>query len=197
MACFENVSIDYGIAQQAVGGPMFQTIVVATGSGDEQRVGLWADARGKWDLSGALKKPDQRDALIAFFRARRGRLHGFRFRDYTDDSLTLQPTIALDALNFQIYKHYTSGSVTIDRKITKPIAATIAVFDGTTPVPSGWTLDDTTGILTFAVAPGYLPNVSGNFEVPCRFDTDSFAFKQEAPGYGSWDQVPIVELRGE
>jgi uncharacterized protein (TIGR02217 family) len=40
----------------------------------------WAEARGRWDVGTGLKNQQQLDALIAFFRARKGKAYGFRFK---------------------------------------------------------------------------------------------------------------------
>jgi hypothetical protein len=56
----------------------------------EQRNINWSSARGRWDVASGLKKQTQLDTLIAFFRARKGRAHGFRFKDWTDYKATGQ-----------------------------------------------------------------------------------------------------------
>ena len=48
------------------------------------------EARGRWDVASGLKKQAQIDELIAFFRARRGKAYGFRFKDWTDYKATGQ-----------------------------------------------------------------------------------------------------------
>jgi uncharacterized protein (TIGR02217 family) len=80
MTGFHEVRFPDNIAYGATGGPEFATTVVATGSGHEKRNVNWSEARGRWDVASGLKKQAQIDELIAFFRARRGRAHGFRFR---------------------------------------------------------------------------------------------------------------------
>jgi uncharacterized protein (TIGR02217 family) len=81
MTGFHEVRFPDNIAYGATGGPEFATTVVATGSGHEKRNVNWAQARGRWDVASGLKKPAQIDELIAFFRARRGKAYGFRFKD--------------------------------------------------------------------------------------------------------------------
>jgi Conserved hypothetical protein 2217 (DUF2460) len=84
MTSFHEVRFPDNIAYGATGGPEFATTVVATGSGHEKRNVNWAEARGRWDVASGLKKQAQIDELIAFFRARRGKACGFRFKDWTD-----------------------------------------------------------------------------------------------------------------
>jgi uncharacterized protein (TIGR02217 family) len=119
MSGFHEVWFPDNIAYGATGGPEFATTVVATGSGHEKRNVNWAEARGRWDVASGLKKPAQIDELIAFFRARRGKAHGFRFKDWTDYKATGQPLGTGDGAKtqFRLMKHYPSGSVIEDRTL--------------------------------------------------------------------------------
>jgi hypothetical protein len=113
MTGFHEVRFPDNIAYGATGGPEFATTVVATGSGHEKRNVNWAEARGRWDVASGLKKQAQIDELIAFFRARRGKAYGFRFKDWTDYKATGQLLGTGDdaQTQFQLVKHYPSGSV--------------------------------------------------------------------------------------
>jgi uncharacterized protein (TIGR02217 family) len=74
-------------------------------------------------VASGLKKQAQIDELIAFFRARRGRAYGFRFKDWTDYKATGQLLgMGDDVLTqFQLVKHYASGSVIEVRTINEMI----------------------------------------------------------------------------
>ena len=123
--------------------------------GHEKRNVNWAQARGRWDVASGLKKQAQIDELIAFFRARRGKAYGFRFKDWTDYKATGQLLGTGDdaQTQFQLVKHYPSGSVIEVRTITKPVAGTVKVYlDGVEQL-SGWSVDTTTGLVTFGTAP--------------------------------------------
>jgi hypothetical protein len=174
MSGFHEIRFPDNIAYGATGGPEFATTVVATGSGHEKRNVNWAEARGRWDVASGLKKQAQIDELVAFFRARRGKAYGFRFKDRTD-----------------------SGSVIELRTITKPVAGTVKVYlDGVQQL-SGWSVDTTTGLITFGTAPVLDVEVTADFEfdVPVRFDTDHMAVTIETYRLHAWQQIPIVELR--
>jgi uncharacterized protein (TIGR02217 family) len=55
---------------------------------------------------------------------------------------------------FQLVKHYPSGSVIEVRTISKPVAGTVKVYlDGMEQL-SGWSVDTTTGLVTSGTAPG-------------------------------------------
>ena len=130
MTGFHEVRFPDNIAYGATGGPEFATTVVATGSGHEKRNVNWSEARGRWDVASGLKKQAQIDELIAFFRARRGKAYGFRFKDWTDFKATGQLLGTGDdaQTEFQLVKHYPSGSVIEARTITKPVAGTVQVY---------------------------------------------------------------------
>jgi uncharacterized protein (TIGR02217 family) len=83
------------------------------------------------------------------------------------------------------------------RTITKPVAGTVKVYlDGIEQL-SGWSVDTTTGLVTFGMAPAVGVEVTADleFEVPVRFDTDHMAVTIETYRLHSWQQIPIVELR--
>ena len=180
-------------------GRSFATTVVATSAGHEKRNVNWAQVRGRWDVASGLKKQAQIDELIAFFRARRGKAHGFRFKDWADYTATGQLLGTGDDVKtqFQLVKHYPSGSVIEVRTITKPIAGTVKVYLDDIEQLSGWSVDTTTGLVTFSMPPALVVEVTADFEfdVPVRFDTDHMAVTIETYQLHNWQQIPIVELR--
>ena len=70
---FVEVQFPSDISYGATGGPMFLTDVVATVSGHEQRNSKWSQARARYNVASGVKTETQWQALIAFFRARRGK----------------------------------------------------------------------------------------------------------------------------
>jgi uncharacterized protein (TIGR02217 family) len=150
-------------------------------------------------VASGLKKQAQIDELIAFFRARRGKAHGFRFKDWTGHKAIGQLLGTGDdaKTQFQLVKDYPSGSVIELRTITKPVVGTVKVYlDGAEQL-SGWSVDTTTGLVTFGTAPALGVEVTTDFEfdVPVRFDTDHMAVTIETYRLHAWQQIPIVEVR--
>ena len=143
MTGFHEVRFPDNIAYGATGGPEFATTVVVTGAGHEQRNVDWAEARGRWDVASGLKNQAQLDELIAFFRARKGKAYGFRFKDWTDYKATGQLIGTGDGAikTFQLVKRYPSGSVIEVRTITKPVAGTVHVYKDGVEQLSGWSVD--------------------------------------------------------
>jgi uncharacterized protein (TIGR02217 family) len=83
------------------------------------------------------------------------------------------------------------------RTITKPVAGTVHVYKDGVEQLSGWSVDVTTGIVTFTTAPAAGVAITADFEldVPVRFDTDHMAVTIESFHLHRWQQIPIVELR--
>jgi uncharacterized protein (TIGR02217 family) len=159
----------------------------------------WSEARGRWDVASGLKKQAQIDELIAFFRARRGKAYGFRFKDWSDYKAGGQLLGTGDdaVTQFQLVKHYPSGSVIEVRTITKPVADTVKVYLDDVEQFAGWSVDTTTGLVTFDTAPVLGVEVTADleFDVAVRFDTDHMAVTIETYQLHNWQQIPIVELR--
>jgi uncharacterized protein (TIGR02217 family) len=187
------------VSPTAPAGPEFATTVVVTGAGHEQRNVNWAEARGRWAVGSGLKNQQQLDELIAFFRARKGRAYGFRFKDWTDYKATGQLLGTGDGVQaqFQLVKRYPSGSVIEVRTITKPVAGTVHVYKDGVEQLSGWSVNVTTGLISFTTAPAVGVQITADFEfdVPVRFDTDQMAVTIETFRLHRWPQIPIVELR--
>ena len=199
MSSFHEVRFPDNIAYGATGGPEFATTVVVTGAGHEQRNVNWAEARGRWDVGSGLKTQQQLDELIAFFRARKGKAYGFRFKDWTDDKATGQLLGTGDGVQtqFQLVKQYPSGSVVEVRTVTKPVAGTVRIYKDSVEQLSGWSVNVTTGLVTFTTAPAAGVEITADFEfdVPVRFDTDHMAVTIETFRLHRWQQIPILELR--
>jgi len=59
-----------------------------------------------------------------------------------------------------------------------------------------WTLDRTTGLLTYAAdQTDSTITWSGSFDFPARFDSDAAAFKREDLNIQNWDDIQIVQLK--
>lgn len=199
MPTFHEVQFPPKIAYGASGGAEFNTSVTSTFAGFEQRNINWQKARGRWDVSTGLKNKADMDALQAFFRARFGKAYGFRFKDWTDYQAVGQNigTGNGTLTAFQLTKTYTSGGNSYVREIKKPVTGTVKIYLNAVLQMSGYTVDHTTGVVTFSAAPGAGVVVSSDFDfdVPVRFDTDLLSVRADGPGIYVWDAIPIVELR--
>lgn len=153
---FVEVAFPSDIAYGSSGGPEYSTDIVITHGGYEQRNINWAQARAKYNVAHGIKTQAQLDALIAFFRTRKGRADGFRFKDWSDYKATAQIIGTGNGSNkiFYLVKTYTSGSITETRSITKPVTGTLAVYvNSVLQAGSAYALDSTAGKITFVTAP--------------------------------------------
>jgi uncharacterized protein (TIGR02217 family) len=196
---FEEVQFPSDISYGANGGPMFLTDVVATVSGYEQRNSKWSQSRAKYNVASGVKTETQWQALIAFFRARRGKAVGFRFKDWSDYQGRNEAIGTGDGAttDFQLMKIYSSGSVAVSRDITKPLAGTVDIYIDSILQASGATIDTTTGIVTFDAAPagGAVITADFEFDVPVRFDTDEMSISMDSFDAGNWSSISLIEVR--
>ncbi|WP_296426603.1 DUF2460 domain-containing protein [Yoonia sp.] len=205
---FHEVRFPDNISRGARGGPERRTQVVELASGDEERNASWANSRRRYDVAYGIRRADDLAAVVAFFEARNGRLHGFRYKDWADyksalPSQAVAPTDqqigtgtgSLQA--FQLAKRYTSGAQTWVRTITKPVTGTVRVALGMVEQLSGWTLDTTTGVVTFTTAPagGVIVRAGFEFDVPVRFDSDTLDVTLDFERLGSITSIPLLEIR--
>lgn len=207
---FHNIQFPTNLSYGSTGGPERLTEIVALANGFEERNSPWAHARRRYDAGFGLRSLDDLDQILAFFEARRGQLHAFRWKDWTDyKSCGLNAQItALDqriaqgdgiTTQFQLIKRYVSGAETYIRPIRKPVKNTVYVALGNDPKVENqeFTVDAETGIITFALAPDIGAEISAGFEfdVPARFDTDSLQTSVAAFRAGELPNIPIIEVR--
>ncbi len=199
MTGFADVQFPPDISYGSSGGPEYTTDLVITASGHEQRNVNWAQARLRYNVAKGVKNAAQLASLIAFFRARKGRAHAFRFKDWSDyraEAETLG-TGNGSVTQFQLVKRYISGGVQETRAITKPVAGTVQVYKNAVLQTSGVSVNHTTGMVTFSAAPANGQVVTANFEfdVPVRFDTDRLEATLDSYGTHSWNDIPLIEVR--
>jgi uncharacterized protein (TIGR02217 family) len=192
---FHDVRFPDAIARGATGGPEYSTDIVSVASGFEQRNVNWSAARARYDIGTGIRTREQMAEVIAFFRARKGRAYGFRFRDWTDFEATSQAMLATASPTvWQLVRRYPSGPVEDVRLITKPEAGSVVVrVNGA--VVAGFTIDHLTGRVTFPSAPAATPYVDFRFDVPVRFDTDHLPVVATAFHLQQVTSIAIVEIR--
>jgi uncharacterized protein (TIGR02217 family) len=205
---FHEVRFPDNISRGARGGPERRTQIVELASGAEERNASWANSRRRYDVAYGIRRADDLAAVVAFFEARNGRLHGFRFKDWADfksclPSQTPSPTNQSigtgtgAATQFQLSKRYTSGAQFWTRAITKLVAGTVTIALNGVTQASGWSVSTTTGLITFTTAPagGVAITAGFEFDVPVRFDTDALDVTLDLERLGSITSIPLIELR--
>jgi uncharacterized protein (TIGR02217 family) len=203
---FDEVRFPTAISRGATGGPERRTEIVTLGSGREERNTRWADSRRSYNAGFGVKSLDDVHQVVAFFEERRGRLHGFRWKDHADfksGALGETPTRTDQAIGtgngtqtvFQLVKTYGSGVRNYARTIGKPVTGTVLIgVNGAAATPA---IDHVTGLVTFAAAPAPGAAITAGFEfdVPVRFDTDRIAINLASFQAGEIPEIPIVEIR--
>lgn len=207
---FHEIRFPANLSFGSVGGPERRSEIVTLASGYEERNSSWAHSRRRYDAGMGLRSLDDVQALLVFFEARAGQLHGFRWKDWSDCKSCVpsgQPGFSDQLIgkgdgarrSFALLKAYESGGSRYERPVTKPVSDSVrAGFGGVERFPGAdYQVNHETGIITFDVAPEPGADVTAGYEfdVPVRFDTDRIAVSVASFQAGDMPQVPIVEIR--
>lgn len=199
---FHEARLPARLAFGSTGGVERRTEVVTLASGHERRSTPWAHGRRRYLIGAGLRSLDDMAALTAFFEARRGRLYGFRFRDFADfKSCAPGASVSADdqaigtgdgeTTTFQLVKDYGG----LAREIRKPVEGSVRVAaDG---VEVGFAVDEATGLVTLEAAPddGAVVTAGFEFDTPVRFDTDRIEVTLETFEAGRMAAVGLIEVR--
>lgn len=204
---FHDDRLPTDIEPGAVGGPRFKTTVTPLRGGGEQRNIDWEQTKGEWDVGYGMNTVENRWAARDFFHARWGRGHSWKFKDHGDYQIpdgggsTPQEIDTGDNVEteFQIVKRYTSGGYTFEKTIRKIVAGTYSIYvDGVLQTETThYTIDVTTGIITFVSPPGngLSVGVVCEFDYVVRFASDKWDNTMHLPGFSGVPSVPIEEVR--
>lgn len=203
---FHEVLFPLDVALRGSGGPVRLTEIVTLASGREHRNSRWADSRRRYDAGFGVRSLDALHAVLAFFEERRGRLHGFRYRDRVDwrsgppsraPGPTDQPLGLGDGARtaFPLAKTYGGGASAYRRAIAKPVAGSVRVAVAGREI-AAFACDPATGLVSLAAAPapGAAVTAGFAFDVPVRFDTDDLTVNLEAFTAGEIPRIPLVEI---
>ena len=202
---FHHTRFPLDIALGARGGPERRTEVTTLAGGGEQRNGRWAHSRRRYNAGYGVKSRADMQAVLAFFEERRGRLHGFLWRDGLDFSsggpMPLPTDQAIGTGNgvrttFQLTKKYGAAFDPYLRTIAKPVAGSVRVAVNGVEAVSGWTVDVTTGVVGFGTAPAVGAAVTAGFlfDVPVRFDSDRLDIELNGFDGAEAPSIPLVEI---
>ena len=210
---FHNVQLPPQISYGASGGPAYGTTIQTTASGHEYRVARQSRPRRRYQFDKLLMEPSEWGALIDFWVARRGHLHGFRFKDWADFTSAADgvstPT-NLDVVlgtgdgtetQFQLVKTYDVGGLNpFNEAIKLPVAGTLVVAVAGTPTAS-YTVTNPGGLITFASAPtaGQIVTAGYQFDRSVRFNqSDETMNMRIERGYlANWAGITCLEQLDE
>jgi uncharacterized protein (TIGR02217 family) len=218
---FINVQFPPDVSRGYAAGPQLNTLVSITDSGHEERTTRWRSgrivAKGSRDSTSAANAA----LILAFYRAVGGALNSWRFKEWTDycsDPATFQTPSAITPLDqvigtgdgvktvFYLTKTYATslgvGAGADVRSIQLPVAGTVRVAAAGAEMMSGWSVNTTSGAVTFSVAPNLGDTLTAGFQhdVCCRFATSMEAGAQmrvDATGVESLIALDVIEVKNE
>jgi len=201
---FHDVRFPLSIGLAARGGPQRRTEIVTLNSGAEERNSPWAHSRRSWDAAPGVRTLDAAAGLIAFFEARRGPLHAFRFADPFDHKScapSKSPSMTDQLLGegdgertvFPLFKRYGEDPYAWLRPIRLPVAG--SVLAAVAGVPAAFSVEDGALVLDSAPPPGAAVTAGFRFDAPARFDADRLEIAAEGLRAGLIVSVPLIEVR--
>jgi uncharacterized protein (TIGR02217 family) len=168
-----QLNVNYAAIQ---GGPeKSTTIITSPFSGVSQRNVNRLDPLHRYAISWHLLSQAELNELRTFFHCRDGQARAFRFKDWSEfwfsaDGSATQPIGSINQFGtgdgsttiFGLYKTYSSGGVTRTRRIVKPVSGTVTIYvNGVLKtLTTDYTIDYSTGIVTFTSAPAAMFGLS-------------------------------------
>lgn len=204
---FHDVRFPVEISYGSKGSLEWSTDVVMTAGGQRAAANAnWTQPLRRFDVAHNIKSQAQLDEIRNFHMGRAGRLHSFRYKDWSDYSMTdeTQGTAAiLTERAFYLRKTYTSGSQTLVKKITKPISGTLTLKVNGAAKSEGeagdFTANYATGVVTFNE--GKEPTgedvikVTCEFDLHCYFDTDEIQYTFSFYQHYDYAEIALVEVK--
>lgn len=210
LASFHDEVFPIAVSFGATGGPERRNEIVSLTSGREKRNLRFSQSRHHYDAGTGVKSLDDLHDVLAFFEARRGSLHAFRFRD-PFDMKSCRPSETPGMLDQQLgtgdgakaryalVKAYGSGTDAYKRLISKPLPGSLRVaIAGAAQTAPAFSFDGATGEVVFALGsiPAMGARVTAGFEfhVPVRFDVERLSLSLTAFKAGQIPSIPLVEV---
>lgn len=177
------LNVDYG----TTGGPAFDVDLTTIAIGHREAVLRSPDAPRTFNAAYGVRSLADVRTVLAFFLARQGATHTFRYRDWMDYSSAADHVGVPSSIDqvlgagddtttqFQLRKTYSSGGFSHEREVTKPQLGSVVVSLDSVDQSSGWSVNTVTGLVTFSTAPTAGVIVRAGFEFDCevRFASDA------------------------
>ena len=206
---FHDVHLQDVVRITGAGSLEYSTQLMTTASGFEHRNTRWSEPRRRYELHIGMRPLLVLIGLQRFFLDRRGRLHGFLWRDileqtsrgWRDPSATDQPMKRLsdDGRVWAFYRGLRNQDrPTRFRRIFKPVASSILLgHNGQLIPPEQYVIHARHGVIAFRSGHYRTEGVTAGFlfDVPVRFDTDRLEIRATNHLTGSCEPIPLVEIR--
>ena len=195
MTDFHNVRFPLHLAFGSRGGPVRAVDILQMANGTETRNARTRHSRRQYNAVAGLKSRDDAVELLGFFEARRGPLHGFRFRDPLDYEAESDLGIG-DATRteFALFKTYGMPPHSYHRRVTKPVDGTVRVR--VNAVETAVSVDPSRGLIQFQAPPdaGAVITAKFEFDVPVRFAAEALDIVLDDFGAAEIQDIPLIEI---
>lgn len=176
-------------------------------SGFEKHQNVWAYSLRRFNIASGIQTFDELITTLNFWYRTYGPRHGFRWKDVTDYKSTssmLEKVTPTDQIigtgdgsttAFQLRKAYESNTDTYYRDIKKPVTGTVvAALNAATT--TAFSVDTTTGIVTFNTAPanGVIVTAGFEYDVPVRFEKETLEMNVSHFDGGDIPDIDVVEI---
>ena len=186
---FHDVDFPLSLAFGASGGPGRRVDIVELASGREHRNTTQSLLRRRYNAVTGVKSIEDARQLAAFYEARGGMLHSFRFRDPIDHTAENEVLGTGDGIQTEFALRKTYGEQ--QRPILHPVAQSVEIrVNGSVAVH---TLNQGT-VTIEAPVPGAVVTASFTFDVPVRFANDQLILALETDGAVNVSDVPLIEV---
>lgn len=200
---FVDQQLPADIEAGAKAKPRYSTDVITTDGGWEVRNSRWSYPLFTFEISAfepGTHENDEYDVLDEFldiFHVCGGSAGAFRFHWWREKPVVGQQIGVGDGstLIFQLFRTYTRGGFSRDRKITRPVVGSVTVYEAGIATSAG--VDYDTGQIIFAVAPPFGAIVTADFEhdVPVRFADDELEMIGLVSDLDQPVNVTLIEIR--
>jgi uncharacterized protein (TIGR02217 family) len=212
LSSFHDVRFPLAVSFGATGGPERRNEIVSLTSGREKRNARFSQSRRHYDAGTGVRSLSDLHDVLAFFEARRGSLHAFRFRD-PFDMKSCRPEETVSAADqvlgacdgartrFTVTKSYGEGEDAYRRLVARPVLDTlrVAVAGVEKASPADWSFDFAAGEIVFEAGsiPGEGADITAGYEfdVPVRFDTERLSVSLTAFKAGQIPSIQLIEVR--
>lgn len=194
---FIEISFPDSVSVGAIGGPSFATTVSASANKTELRSSNWMVARYSYKINCNILSDSQISDLISLFNICRGKAIGFRYKDWSDYKASDVVIGTGDGKTtiFQLVKRYNFSGYSYVRTICKPSIG-IKIYLNGTLTSNGFTIDQTTGLITFIIAPATGVAITADFcfDIPVRFNNDSLDVTYQGRNKYDLQNIELIEI---
>jgi uncharacterized protein (TIGR02217 family) len=205
MLLFHDVRFPEDVSWGSRGGPQFKTNIFESLQGYEKRNIEWGQPHMKFNAAFGIRTDVQMETVLAFFNARQGMAHGFRYKNWSNYQVTNGVVAVTDGTNtrFGLYKTYGTEWSRMYKRLYKIVVGTVTNVQVLgIPLTEGvdFTIDYNSGEIIFVTtypSGSIVTAATLEFDEPVRFDFDNMQVVLDAWNSNSLAQLPLVGFRGD